>query len=49
MSTENNKNLKYTSRDSIKPFRKKLTDITSINSIKNITTQFLTAVKIKHS
>ena len=49
MASQNNKNLKYTSRDSIKSFRKKLTDITSINSIKTITTQFLTAVKIKHS
>jgi hypothetical protein len=49
MATENNKNLKYQSRDSIKSFRKKLKDTTSINSIKSITRQFLDAVKIKHT
>jgi hypothetical protein len=49
MATENNKNLKYTTRDSVKPVRKKLTNISSIDLIKNITNQFLNAVKIKHS
>lgn len=49
MATENNKNLKYSSRSSVKPVRKRLTNVTSIDLIKNITNQFLNAVKVKHS
>jgi hypothetical protein len=49
MATENNKNLKYTTRNSVKPVRKKLTNTSSIDLIKNITNQFLNAVKVKHS
>lgn len=48
MATENNKNLKYTSPESIRPVRKKLKENTSINAIKNIFNQFITAVKNKH-
>ncbi len=49
MATENNKNLKYTTRNSVKSVRKKLTNIPSIDLIKSITNQFLNAVKVKHS
>jgi len=48
MNTENNKNLKYSNRKSVKPFRKKLKDTTSINSIKSVFNTFMTAVKQKH-
>ncbi len=48
MATENNKNIKYTAKDSILPVRKKLKEQSSINTIKNIVNQFINAVKIKH-
>jgi hypothetical protein len=47
-ATENNKNIKYTNRNSIKAARKKLNDTNSINSIKAVFTQFITAIKNKH-
>jgi hypothetical protein len=48
MTTENNKNLKYSNRKSLKPFRKKLKDTTSINSIKTVFNTFISAIKTKH-
>jgi hypothetical protein len=48
MATENNKNLKYSDRKSIKAFRKKLKDTTSINSIKTVFNTFISAIKTKH-
>jgi hypothetical protein len=48
MATENNKNLKYPNRTSIKPARKKLKDTNQINGIKNVINVFINALKIKH-
>jgi hypothetical protein len=48
MATENNKNLKYSNRKSIKAFRKKLKDTTSINPIKMVFNTFISAIKTKH-
>jgi hypothetical protein len=48
MATQNNKNIKYTSKESVRPARKKLKDVNSINAIKGVLGQFITAVKIKH-
>jgi hypothetical protein len=48
MATENNKNIKYSSKQSVNPVRKKVTDTTQINLIKNIFNQFINAVKVKH-
>lgn len=48
MSTENNKNLKYQSRNSIRPARKKLIEGTPKSTIKNIVISFVTAIKNKH-
>lgn len=48
MATENNKNLKYTSKSSIKPVRKKLKDTTALNSLKQEFVKFINAVKSKH-
>jgi hypothetical protein len=48
MNTENNKNLQYSNRKSVKPFRKKLKDTTSINSINSVFNTFISAIKAKH-
>jgi len=48
MATENNKNLKYTTRGSVKPKRKKLKDNNQVNEIKNVINSFVNALKIKH-
>jgi hypothetical protein len=48
MATENNKNLKYTSKSSVNPVRGKLKDINSINSLKVVFNKFIAAVKTKH-
>lgn len=48
MATENNKNLKYPTRKSIKPVRKKLKDNVQINEIKNVFNSFINVLKIKH-
>ena len=45
---ENNKNLKYSNRKSVKAFRKKLKDTVSINSIKSTFNTFILAIKTKH-
>lgn len=48
MATENNKNIKYTDKNSILPYRKKMKDINSINQLKTILNKFITAIKTKH-
>ena len=48
MATENNKNLKYPSKENVMPFRKKLKDTNSINQLKTVFNKFITAVKTKH-
>jgi hypothetical protein len=48
MATENNKNIKYTSKNNVRPARRKLTDTNTINSIKGVLAQFINAVKVKH-
>jgi hypothetical protein len=48
MATENNKNLKYTTRNGVKPKRKKLKEINQINGIKNVINVFINALKTKH-
>lgn len=48
MATDNNKNRKFASRDSVKAKRKKLKDISQINVIKSVFSTFINAVKEKH-
>jgi hypothetical protein len=49
MSTEINKNKKFTNRNDIKKRSKKVINETSKNDIKSIVSSFVTALKQKHS
>lgn len=48
MATTTNKNIKYQSKESITPMRKKLNDTTALNLIKQEFIKFIGAVKVKH-
>jgi hypothetical protein len=49
MATEINKNKKWSNPSDITKRRRKVSNETSINSIKSIVSLFISAVKIKHT
>lgn len=48
MATENNKNIKYDSKQKVLSLTKKLKTETTINTIKGVVASFINAVKEKH-
>ena len=49
MTTEINKNKKWTNIDDVKKRRRKVLNETSLNNIKSIVNLFVSAVKTKHT